>query len=63
MELSQCFRAIGFSEMPSREDLQVRYEQRKAAARSGTESDKLANRLLDENYQMCLRQIEAALNE
>lgn len=56
----QCFRALGFSEMPSREELQARYEQRcRMAARSATESDKLANRLLDENYRECLRRIEA----
>ena len=59
METAKCFRAFGFSEMPSREELQQRYEQRKAAARSGTESDKLAARLLDENYRECLRRIEA----
>ena len=59
MEIAQCFRAMGFSGVPDREELQTRYEQRRAAARSGTESDKLAERLLDENYRECLRRIEA----
>ena len=59
MEAMQCFRALGFSEMPSREELQARYEQRCAAAKSGTESDRLAARLLEENYRECLRRIEA----
>lgn len=63
METAKCFRAFGFSEMPSREELQQRYDERRMAARSGTESDKLANRLLDENYQACLRQLDAAKSE
>lgn len=59
METAKCFRAFGFSEMPSREELQQRYDQRRMAARSGTESDKLAARLLDENYRECLRLMDA----
>ena len=59
MEIAKCFRALGFSEMPGREELQQRYEQRCAAAKSGTESDRLASRLLEENYRECLRRIEA----
>ena len=60
MEIARCFRALGFYEMPNREELQARYEQRKAAARSGTESDRLAARLLDENYRACIVQLAAA---
>lgn len=59
MEIARCFRALGFLEVPSREELQARYEQRKAAARSGTESDRLAARLLDENYRACLYRLES----
>lgn len=59
METAQCFRALGFSGVPDREELQQRYEQRRAATRSGTESGKLANRLLEENYRACLRLMDA----
>ena len=58
METAQCFKALGFNAVPKREELQARYEQRRAAAKSGTESDKLASRLLDENYRACLRLID-----
>lgn len=58
METAQCFRALGFGSVPSLEELEERYEQRRGAAKSGTESDKLANRLLEENYRACLSQIE-----
>lgn len=63
MEIAKCFSAMGFSELPSREELQARYEQRKAAVRSGTESDKLAGKLLEENYQACLRAVDAGGQE
>ena len=60
MEIARCFRALGFSEMPSREELQQRYNERRMAARSGTESDKLADHLLEENYRACLYRLESA---
>lgn len=55
MELTQCFRALGFCEMPaSREEVEAAYEKRRKIG-GVTESEKLAARLLEENYRACLR--------
>ena len=54
METAQCFRALGFSEMPeSREEVEAAYAARRKDG-SMTESEKLAVRLLEENYRACL---------
>ena len=54
VELAQCFRALGFCKMPAnREEVESAYAEKRK--RGGvTESDKLAVRLLEENYRACL---------
>ena len=59
MSVERCFAALGFQERPkSREALDAVYEQLQAGNRSATESDKLAARLLEENYRACVRLME-----
>lgn len=62
METAQCFRALGFSEIPDdRKAVEAAYGARRRsvsmteAALDATESEKLAVRLLEENYRACLR--------
>ena len=61
MEISQNFRALGFTEMPeNRQAVEAAYEAKRKGGTdtnvsAATESEKLAARLLEENFRACLR--------
>lgn len=56
MTVERCFQALGLTERPENEEaLREAYERKLATINSGTESDRLAKRLAEENYEMGLR--------
>ena len=57
-DLRACFRALGFDRMPTEQELRERYEALDAKRRSETESDALARKLLRENYELALCELE-----
>lgn len=57
-ELKACFRALGFDHVPTERELKERYEALDAKRRSETESDALARKLLWENYELALGELE-----
>ena len=55
-ELKRCFTALGFEELPIDEAAVLkRYSEMPERIRSNTESDRLAQQLLQENRDLCLR--------
>ena len=60
MEVAQCFKTLGFQQMPQgREIVDATYEERRKKIGGTAESSKLARRLLEENYRACLRLLSA----
>lgn len=56
VEMERCFQALGLTEAPaSEEEWKAAYEAALEKAGSRTESDLLARRLAEENYQQGLR--------
>lgn len=56
VEMERCFQAMGLRETPaSEEEWKAAYEAALEKAGSRTESDLLARRLAEENYQQGLR--------
>ena len=59
-EIPRCFQALGFETKPETVmDVEARYNELVKRRGSGTESDRLARQLLEENYDMCLEYFEA----
>ena len=56
-DLKACFRALGFDRVPTEQELKERYIALNAKRRSETESDNLARKLLQENYELALEEL------
>ena len=57
-QLKNCFKALGFTELPTAAEVTAAYEELSAKIRSNTESDRLSKQLLQENRDKCLAELE-----